>query len=564
MRVVDRLEQIEVEHHEGKGEGPRSGAPDQLAQAGLEGTEVVEAGQIVGVREHSHLGSVLGQDRGDQSHHEEKKGFQQITGLVPPLQQCGIREVIEQYGQERGHDSAAASESDRGPDDGQVVEVLKGRGARPVIEESNQDERNRDQRDGVSAAGRNREGMANAVAGQSHGRDRSQRSGGGGQRPPDGPPGVANIAGEPLTGAELQPGDGVEELLVQLLLLPGEPVVVRLDEPELLRLPGPAHHPLDDVHADELVPRRMDRDQRQRSHLADHLGGAEQRLLGDALGDVDDRVPEAPAQLRLVRQAERDHARHLRPYRIARRRQHRQRRAFGDAHENRWSAGASGRVVHQGGKVPRHVRRAEGRRALGEARQVGLAVEPDDEVTLAGQELGDGRAQVDPAAVAARDHGHGSAARAVHVQALLLAADGEALGRGRGGARGQREEQGRHQADYPHDDISGQAPSLLWGSAGVIGRVPLRVPLASLWVVPAGQSVHKRRRWAGLPRRYLNLTSVRSLPHRRGPLSSTPAFPPCNARERLPQALGASTSLSRVHGAGRGAPQIGPENEVPA
>ena len=77
------------------------------------------------------------------------------------------------------------------------------------------------------------------------------------------------------------------------------------------------------------------------------------------------------------------------------------------------------RVVRQGAVITRFILEPQRRRARGEALQVRFGIESDDEEAVRRQYVGDGRPQVDPSAVTARDDdGIAGAARSVQMEGL--------------------------------------------------------------------------------------------------------------------------------------------------
>jgi len=86
-------------------------------------------------------------------------------------------------------------------------------------------------------------------------------------------------------------------------------MVLGVDGPQILRFCGTRDDALNLGEGHELVVRRVDRRQRHGRDAGRDGRRTEARLVGGLLGEVDDRIAPAPAQLVDVGQAEPDDAR---------------------------------------------------------------------------------------------------------------------------------------------------------------------------------------------------------------------------------------------------------------
>ncbi len=186
----------------------------------------------------------------------------------------------------------------------------------------------------------------------------------------------------------------------------------------------------------KLVARRVDRAERRGVEALDDRRGAERWLVRRAVRDVDQRVAPSPAQLVEIGQAEADDAGDGCPRPRIRRREHRQAGAFRHADQDRLAVRAARREVREHLVVARLVLGAERGLPRGETFQVVLDVEADDEEAVAGEDFGDVRTEVHPAAVSARHDDRRVAACAVTMQRLRVTANHQRFpGVGRAGLR---------------------------------------------------------------------------------------------------------------------------------
>ena len=194
-----------------------------------------------------------------------------------------------------------------------------------------------------------------------------------------------------------------------------------LDDPQALGRTGQREEPAGVRGRGKLVVDGMDARERNRRHRGDDVRRVEDRLVGCLLREVDDRVPEPPAQFVLVRQAERHHAREERMEVGIRGGQHRQPGAEGHADQQRGTVPAPPRRVEEHAVVRAHVRRRERVRSRREAGEVRLAVHAHHEVPPRREPLRHLGCEMDPATVAARHDDGRTGLLPVEAQNLRLA-----------------------------------------------------------------------------------------------------------------------------------------------